>query len=98
MDDLTSLTDSYLEAKVVISLGRNPFPAALLSDLPDLALVRRAQVPRALIGRPPSPQPRALARRAQVPRALTSHQGPGGAALGPALDHVPGMCAVLMCN
>ena len=36
MDDLTSLTDSYLEAKVVISLGRNPFPAALLSDLPDL--------------------------------------------------------------
>ena len=37
MDDLTSLTDSYLEAKAVISLGRNPFPAALLSDLPDLA-------------------------------------------------------------
>ena len=36
MDDLTSLTDSYLEAKAVISLGRNPFPAALLSDLPDL--------------------------------------------------------------
>ena len=35
MDD-TSLTDSYLEAKAVISLGRNPFPAALLSDLPDL--------------------------------------------------------------
>ena len=28
MDDLTSLTDSYLEAKAVISLGRNPFPAA----------------------------------------------------------------------
>ena len=27
MDDLTSLTDSYLEAKAVISLGRNPFPA-----------------------------------------------------------------------
>ena len=26
MDDLTSLTDSYLEAKAVISLGRNPFP------------------------------------------------------------------------
>ena len=37
MDDLTSLTDSYLEAKAVISLGRNPFPAALLADLPDLA-------------------------------------------------------------
>ena len=37
MDDLTSLTDSFLEAKAVISLGRNPFPAALLSDLPDLA-------------------------------------------------------------
>ena len=36
MDDLTSLTDSYLEAKAVISLGTNPFPAALLSDLPDL--------------------------------------------------------------
>ena len=36
VDDLTSLTDSYLEAKAVISLGRNPFPAALLSDLPDL--------------------------------------------------------------
>ena len=36
MDDLTSLTDSYLEAKAVISLGRNPFPAALLTDLPDL--------------------------------------------------------------
>ena len=36
MDDLTSLTDSYLEAKAVISLGRNPFPAALLADLPDL--------------------------------------------------------------
>ena len=36
MDDLTSLTDSYLEAKAVISLGRNPFPAALLSDMPDL--------------------------------------------------------------
>ena len=36
MDDLTSLTHSYLEAKAVISLGRNPFPAALLSDLPDL--------------------------------------------------------------
>ena len=35
MDDLTSLTDSYLEAKAVISLGRNPF-AALLADLPDL--------------------------------------------------------------
>ena len=34
MDDLTSLTD--LEAKAVISLGRNPFPAALLTDLPDL--------------------------------------------------------------
>ena len=34
MDDLTSLTDSYLEAKAVISLGRNPFLAALLSDLP----------------------------------------------------------------
>ena len=29
-------TDSYLEAKAVISLGRNPFPAALLSDLLDL--------------------------------------------------------------
>ena len=63
MDDLTSLTDSYLEAKAVISLGRNPFPAALLSDLPDLTgipmpkagLVRRAQVPRALIGRRPPP-------------------------------------------
>ena len=33
MDDLTSLTDSYLEAKAVILLGRNPFPAALLTDL-----------------------------------------------------------------
>ena len=62
MDDLTSLTDSYLEAKAVISLGRNPFPAALLTDLPDLtgipfqrwgALVWRAQVPRALTGSPP---------------------------------------------
>ena len=36
MEELTSLTDSYLEAKAVISLGRNPFPATLLSDLPDL--------------------------------------------------------------
>ena len=36
----------------------------------------RAQVPRALTGSPPSPQPRALARRAQVPRALTSRPPP----------------------
>ena len=85
MDDLTSLTDSYLEAKAVISLGRNPFPAALLADLPDLAgipipkAVRRAQVPRALTGGPPSPQLRALVRRAQVPKALTGRPPPRGA-------------------
>ena len=42
MDDLTSLTDSYLKAKAVISLGRNPFPAALLADLPDLTKIQRS--------------------------------------------------------
>ena len=83
MDDLTSLTDSYLEAKAVISLGRNPFPAALLTDLPDLAGIPMPKVGGG-VARPgaegPDRQPtipvRALARRAQVPRALTSRPPP----------------------
>ena len=52
MDDLTSLTDSYLEAKAVISLGRNPFPAALLSDLPDLTGIPMSKVGGSGVARP----------------------------------------------
>ena len=57
MDDLTSLTDSYLEAKAVISLGRNPFPKPPLAgpDRDPHVKGGGAQVPRALIGRPPTP-------------------------------------------
>ena len=50
------------------------------------ALVRRAQVPRALTGGPPSPQLRALVRRALRHPGGPGHPGPGGAARGPALD------------
>ena len=52
MDDLTSLTDSYLEAKAVISLGRNPFPAALLSE-PDLTKIPMPKAGGALVRRAP---------------------------------------------
>ena len=52
MDDLTSLTDSYLEAKAVISLGRNPFPAALLSDMPDLTGIPMSKAGGSGVARP----------------------------------------------
>ena len=82
--DLTSLTDSCLGAKAVILLGRNPGPGRD-PHAKDGALVRRAQVLRALISRPPSPGLWRDELRCRGPDK-PGHQGPGGAALGPALD------------
>ena len=91
MDDLTSLTDSYLEAKAVISLGRNPFPAALLSDLPDLTVRPGAEGPDRPPTIPPASGSGVTSPGAEGPDKPSAtrgpgHQGPGGAALGPALD------------
>ena len=70
------LTDSYLEAKAVISLGRNPFPAIPIPEAGGSGAARPgAEGP----DRRPSPQLRALVRRAQVPKALTGRPPPRGA-------------------
>ena len=92
MDDLTSLTDSYLEAKAIISLGRNPL-AALLSDLPDLTgiLMPKADSSGAACpgegpDRPPTIPPASGSGATSSGADGPGHQGTGGAALGPALD------------
>ena len=76
MDDLTSLTDSYLEAKAVISLGRNPFPAALLADLPDLAGIPIPKAGGAGAARPGAEGPD---RRPTIPPASGSGATSSGA-------------------
>ena len=76
MDDLTSLTDSYLEAKAVISLGRNPFPAALLADLPDLAGIPIPKVGGSGAARPGAEGPD---RRPTIPPASGSGATSSGA-------------------
>ena len=76
MDDLTSLTDSYLEAKAVISLGRNPFPAALLTDLPDLAGIPMPKAGGSGVARPGAEGPD---RQPTIPPALGSGATSSGA-------------------
>ena len=73
MDDLTSLTDSYLEAKAVILLNRNPFPAALLADLPDLTGI---PMPKSGVARPGAEGPD---RQPTIPPASGSGATSSGA-------------------
>ena len=68
-------TDSYLEAKAVISLGRNPFPAALLADLPDLTGI---PIPKAAEG-PDKPSATPVGLDTQDPEvqlAVVGRRGP----------------------
>ena len=76
MDDLTSLTDSYLEAKAVISLGRNPFPAALLADLPDLTGIPMPKAGGSGVARPGAEGPD---RQPTIPPASGSGATSSGA-------------------
>ena len=73
---VTSLTDSYLEAKAVISLGRNPFPAALLADLPDLTGIPMPKAGGSGVARPGAEGPD---RQPTIPTASGSGATSSGA-------------------